>query len=344
MIAPINLINIFFISANILSSGDRYQVIEDPHDTTSWNNAYILTEENTYNAIFKGPNDSDYYTFTATRGVNAYISVSCLSDIADIEFYNYTSNGNHVYYSSDSIMPSNTPNSSTILVLPGETLRIKTTSTTTGCYYSIRVETNLSNSERAIESLFGNDIKCETYYGSSNLTTIKYKLDNSCNTMIDSIHSIANAYAYAIDYWNQLEKINLTLVTTGQNVLLKAASPSDLSTLYPNDWDSSYMAGITEIKYNFVLFVGYNFKATNVYVRNDATNYDFFTPLVLGGASLYQFYCFNCVHEIGHSLGLRHRYNYNPFNIMNAVLNTGNFLNYKFGDCDLISYDYIWGN
>ena len=44
----------------VMSSNTKSGYISDPNDTTSWNNAYVLSADTTYNAILKDSDDEDF--------------------------------------------------------------------------------------------------------------------------------------------------------------------------------------------------------------------------------------------------------------------------------------------
>ena len=322
-------------------SNDRYEIVNDPDDTTGWNNAYSLTENVIYNSAFLNSDDEDFYSFTNGSYYRPLaIQVFSNDQIATIGIYD-TTYALLFWYNSDVQFTYSAFRDYLIHLVPNETIYISVHANTTASYYSIKANTNpnLSGINVISASNASSNIKFNLYYGQSNLTNIKYKIDSSCNYFINNsfVYTYNLAFNYAINFWNTVGGLELKIVSSGQNVVLKVGSYLDM-----HDLDSSVThdtLGVTII-HAFRDYPITSFSASVIMVNNNYSLFDYFGSTT---SQIYKAICDVCIHEIGHSLGLAHSSSNKKKNLMYPFADNVEIIN-LLGDGDYSSYNYLWGS
>lgn len=291
-----NFISSLLVAVSLIStqnSGNRYLILPDPYDTDYWYDAQSLSSDVAYQAIFKDQNDDDYYIYTASNLRSVAVIVDSPSQNASISLFKNNTSDRVAHYYSNLTFDYSSFSGNLVSLQPNETLYIQVIASNTASSYSITVITNPNLSGTSI--LKYNEIAPTKYYGSTNLSQIKFFIDASCSTPIGSLYSFSDAYLYAINQWNKVGNLSLSVVNNLSNadVVLKTDT---VLALYPD---------IGKTYYNFIPYPYsngpyYNFIASEIKVVDNwtlyETNSDAAFIKIIG----------TCFHEIGHSLGLAH--------------------------------------
>ena len=220
-----------------------------------------------------------------------------------------------------------------VSVGPGDTLYISVSATTINSNYQIIVNTNPNLSGvNIIKHSDGSEPN--RYFGSSNLSSINYYIDSSCDVNAGySNYTYRNAYIDAVNEWNKVGNLYLNIVSnpSSANVILKAAPPSYFSN------DVLGVTYTTVTKDGWFINVTYNFKSSEVLVNNDYIYYGNNNNI-----QTYKNIVSVCFHELGHSIGLDHATTTKNFMYPTANMVTINPFN-EIGDGDVASYLYIYG-
>lgn len=305
---------------------ERYLDLPDPNETTGWHDAYALNNATTPGVF--GENDYyDFYTYSTNKYEALAITVS--SQYTENVFIYKNSTSTLLFNYSSSIQLSYSSfQPYLVYTSPGDSFFIKIARGNTPIhYYDIQVNSNPNLSGVSILShdTYGEPTQ---YYGSAGTNEIKYRITNSSNVIIGTTKTYADVYAEALQIWNYVGNLHLALVASGENVVLDTCDRDTMTSM-----SSQSAVGLTF--YNIASINGaVNFSASHVYLLNSSSLY--------GDATTAYSYALECaLHEIGHTLGLKHCGATTPHNIMHAYM-------FQFdgwiGDGDIASYKYIWGS
>ena len=309
----------------------RYDTLLDLNDTTSWNDTYSLSANQSYHAIFKDYMDEDFYTFSSTYLRSVAIEVTSSNQVAQVYIY---SNLNSTPLSYSTPMTFNYDNFADKLVCmaPNSTIYIKVCASTTASYYDIIANDNPNFSGVSIKK-HTNGHEPTRYFGypKQNITEIKFYCDTSCSNYYTNYGSFTfeDAYIDAVHEWNKISNLNIHIINnlSAANVVLYV----NPSSYFPLNQLGQNNASVTSSGGQ------YYFTCTQAHVDNDYTNY-------LGSTSYetYRNIVSNCIQQIGYSIGLNNSTkvkNYMYYPITNVTINPFN----EIGDGDVSSYLYIYG-
>lgn len=317
-----------------MSINTKSGYISDPNDTTSWNNAYVLSADTAYNAILKDSDDEDFYRFSPSCLRSIAIRVSCSNQNATINVYkNSTSNLVATYLSNVTIDYSNFSDK---LVAGGssDTIYIKVSSSITASYYTIAADTNPNLSGISIfRSANGSD---PTHYFnvSPHPSVITYYIDPDCffTSAGYPAKTFANAFTDAIGEWNKLGQLSLNTTATESNANVK---------LYARD--SSYFSGNQITDHDATIVTSWFFGTTHKFnctygsILNTVSTYG-----PSGSYSTYLSIVQTCINLIGCTFGLS--YSTKEQNFMYDPVSASTIFPYNnIGDGDVSSYLYIYG-
>ena len=133
-----------------------------------------------------------------------------------------------------------------------------------------------------------------------------------CNYFINNsfVYTYNLAFNYSINLWNTVGGLDLKIVSSGKNVILKVGSYLDMhdldSTVTYNTLGVTIVSAIRDYPIT-------SFSASVIMINNDCSLFDHFGS---AASQIYKAICDVCIHEIGHSLGLAHSSSNKKKNLM----------------------------
>lgn len=305
----------------------------DPNDSTSWSNAVNITN-NDYTGVFSSGSDYDYYYYSPSYSRRMYIYFSNMETGANPYIWLYDSN-----YSLITSYSNNTPKNdgfyanNTIFVLSGDVAYIK-------------VKSNISTTYDICVNSTYNPSGVNTYLSdfdgifTSSVSTIHYNLNSSMNSYVyNTSYTYRDIFSDAIQIWNSIG-MSITLSTTygDKNIDVYAIS-RNLITDDDTVGQTSYQTPTTGIFIKKHYFVPYR-----IDICNDMSEFSTFINVQAqnngvqqnSSEAYYRYTLSTFIHEIGHTLGIKHcEKNYN--NMYSAIS-----LYFGMGDGDIWSALYNW--